>query len=113
MDGKGTPRALVRAKKRGACPSTARLYIVREQIYRSEFAAESIKINTCMYPLIIDGRTRIPAALIATTKGDADAEGFFLLARSRPSEVYGRLRQPVTPTEHKIKNSPKSKSNST
>jgi hypothetical protein len=51
---KGTPRAFVRAKKRGACPSTARLYIVREQMYRSEFAAERIKIN--MQPLKIDGR---------------------------------------------------------
>lgn len=47
-------------------------YKVRVPMYKSEVAAERLKIM--MQPLIIPGSVLMPASLIATTNGDAAAD---------------------------------------
>lgn len=71
----------------GALPSLAIPYSVRVAMYWSEFAAESVKTSrlggehrqsdvssrNTDHALMMLGRTLIPAAWMATTKGDAEA----------------------------------------
>jgi len=62
----------------GAEPLEAKPYRVRLAIYKSELAAEKTKSK--MAALRICGRVGMPAALIATTKGEAPAPVFALRA---------------------------------
>ena len=61
--GQGTPRRFTRVKIRGAFPSMASPYSVRDAMYKSEFAALSTKRR--MAALMIWFRTLIPASVVA------------------------------------------------
>lgn len=57
--GYGTPMRLTFAKMRGALPSIAKPYRVREPIYKSEFAA--LKTKSRIHALMTWLRTLMPA----------------------------------------------------
>lgn len=59
--------------------------MVREAMYRSEF--EALKVNSRMQALRMSGKALMPAILIATTKGEAEALAFCWLANLRSSEL--------------------------
>lgn len=113
--GYGTPMRLTRRKIRGAFPSMARPYRVREPMYRSELAA--LMTKTRMAALMTWFRTLIPTCkekyslniqklvgceqptrVVATTKGLAAAPTFDLvLATKSDWSVLGTI-SPMTKT---------------
>ena len=61
--------------------------MVREAMYRSEFEALKVKIR--MQALRMSGKALMPAILMATTKGEAEALAFCVFANLSCVESYG------------------------
>lgn len=71
IDGKGNPFFVAYLKMLGAFPVSARPYNARDEVYKSEDAADHAEVRSAA--LITDGRPLIPAVLIAITNGDLAA----------------------------------------
>lgn len=67
----GSPRFVVNAKNRGAFPASASPYSAREDVYRSDDAADHAEVSSAA--LITEGRPLIPARRIAMTNGEPSA----------------------------------------